>query len=100
MSCLPGREILSPVRGRVTEAGRTPRGRFVVVSTDTGMAMRLEPVSVIDELVSGLVIEPGQLIGRSTGEDVSFSVTKMPSSGFGRRTVRPSYFYLTVERRS
>lgn len=100
MSCLPGREILSPVRGRVTETGRTTRGRFVVVSTDTGMAMRLEPVSVIDNLVSDLVIEPGQLIGRSTGEDVSFSVTKLPSAGFGRRTVRPSYFYLTVERRS
>lgn len=100
MSCLPGREILSPVRGRVTELGRTARGIFVVMSTDAGMAMRLEPVSVIEELVSGQVIEPGQLIGRSTGVDVSFSVTKLPSAGFGRRTVRPSYFYLTVERRS
>lgn len=88
------RPVLSPVRGRIKTAGQR-----VEVETKTGLVLSLDRFSVLPNLVSGTELEVGQVIGRTIGGYMEFAIFKKPGNGFGKRTVRPFYFYLTAEKR-
>lgn len=89
-----GREIVAPVAGTVSELG----SRTLSIDTDTGIRVRLygqvSPTRGVGERV-----ETGELVGSALGGEAMLQLHKLPSGGYGRRSIRPSYLYLRAERR-
>jgi hypothetical protein len=55
---------------------------------------------VVDARVSeGSLVGAGELVGKSRGGEISFSIFRKPTGRFGARVVRPSLFTLRAEDR-
>jgi hypothetical protein len=55
---------------------------------------------VVDARVSeGSLVGAGELVGKSRGGEISFSIFRKPTGSFGTRVVRPSLFTLRAEDR-
>lgn len=101
----PSRSVQAPAGGVVTRVDESPLSvgaeilSLVEITTDSGLALTLNGVFALSSVVQGRRVEAGQVIGRTTGDSVEFSIIKLPTGSFGRRSVRPLYFYLAVENR-
>jgi hypothetical protein len=100
-----GRAIRSPARGvvrtveEVAASSSTQVLTAVEVETPRGLVLRLSAFIPLPSVIPGSTIEAGQILGRVSSEIIEFSVTKLPVGGFGKRSVRPLYFFTTVENR-
>jgi hypothetical protein len=105
LSVSSGREVQAPVRGRVVEivdsAGTTVSQRIksVSIQTKNGILVQLSGFIPIQGISPGIEVTSGQVIGRTSFSNIEFAIFKMPTGTFGRRTIRPRYFYVTVENR-
>jgi hypothetical protein len=99
------REVQAPMRGTVTEVGELPssspvqRVSYVDVTNDRGMVVRVSGFFPLPDIVGGQTVVPGQVMGRTTSSEIEIAVFKKPVSTFGKRTVRPSKFFLAIETR-
>jgi hypothetical protein len=100
-----GRPVQSPVRGTVgavadsvIESSDT-RLKRVEISTQSGITLSLDGIVPWPDISPGSGVEAGQTLGRTSSGNVEFRIWKQPAGAFGRRAVRPRYFYLTTESR-
>lgn len=91
-----GRPIRAPVTGTITESG----DKAMVIETSLGIR-----ISISGQLAPspgtgpGTRVQTGDLLASAGGGAVEFSVFRLPSGRDGLRSIRPTYFYRTVERR-
>lgn len=88
-----GQAVQSPVRGTI----RGLESNAVELQVDSGLVLRFDGFLPLSGL-SGIV-EAGEVIGRTSASTIEFSIHKLPDETAGKRTVRPLYFYLTIENR-
>jgi hypothetical protein len=97
-----GRVVQSPVRGTIRDVYNVSSlgsrvTKAVEIQVDSGLVIVIS--GIIVSVSKRSTVEVGQVIGRTVGGTVEFSAYKMPGGGFGKRSVRPRYFYLTIENR-
>jgi hypothetical protein len=91
-----GTAIRSPMSGIVTLSSP---GAMVVENAAGIRVSVLGQVSPSTGIVSGSVLEAGDALATCVSGSATFDVAKLPSGREGLRTIRPEYFYKTVERR-
>ena len=94
-----GKPFQSPVRGSVRALRDVTDFKVIEIETASGIVLVLSGVRLLSSVVVGMAVEAGQAIGRTVDGVVEFEIYKLPVANFGRRTIRPRYFYLTVEER-
>lgn len=96
-----GATVHAPVSGVISEVAGVEGGlSAVLVDSDTGgFRFRIAGIRLRSQMVTGARVRVGELIGRAAGVPVEFSIVKLPTGRYGQRTVRPAYFYLTLEAR-
>lgn len=96
-----GAGVRSPVTGRVHEISTGDQGlRVVLVDSDVGgFRFRIAQIKPSPMLAVGARVRAGEVLGRLGSQPLEFSIVKLPTGRYGERTVRPAYFYLTLEAR-
>ncbi len=96
-----GTSVQSPVTGRVHEIVVGEQGlRIVFVDSDVGgFRFRIGQVKPSPLLTTGARVRVAEVLGRLGSQPLEFSIVKLPTGRYGERTVRPAYFYLTLEAR-
>lgn len=92
------RVVQSPVRGVVRSVEVYERNlKTIEVEMSSGLVVYLS--GILANVARNDAVEAGQAIGRTVGGDVELGIYKLAGETTGRMTVRPRYFYLTVEKR-
>lgn len=94
-----GKPVQSPARGFVRSITDAGNFQAIEIETKSGIVLVLSGVLLLSSVIAGASLEAGQGVGRTVDGLVEFEVYKLPITDFGRRTIRPRYFYLTVEER-
>jgi hypothetical protein len=89
-----GRSVSSPVSGSVVSTSP------LTVDTDSGIRVTMSgQIRVSAALSAGQRVLSGAPVATSLGGSVELKLVKLAVSGFGERSIRPSYLYLAVDRR-
>jgi len=93
----PSVRVKSPVNGTVRDLGTD----YIDIETrDTEIVIRLSDLIPMTSLLSrGDELQAGQVIGQTSTTNMRLEIYKLPSGTFGKRTVRPKYFWATIEDR-
>lgn len=98
----PGKPVRCPCDGVVSSVSGAEQSRVVVIDSDQG-GFRYTVTGVNNsKLISvGRKMKAGDVMGQVANAGVvEFSIVKLAVGGYGQRTVRPTFFYLTVEKRT
>lgn len=91
-----GRPIRAPVTGTITESG----DKSMVIETSLGIRISISGQLAPSPATGiGTRVQTGDLLASAGGGAIEFSVFRLPSGRDGLRSIRPTYFYRTVERR-
>jgi hypothetical protein len=98
-----GSSVRSPAQGsvkRIDSASTTDSqgAQAIQIETDKFIFV-LDNITVDARIAVGVLVNAGELIGRSRGGEISFSIFRKPTGSFGLRVVRPSLFTLRAEDR-
>lgn len=93
--------VFAPVSGVISQvtAGAAGLSALSMDSDVGGFRFNLAKIKVRSQMTVGTRVRAGELVGRAAGQPVEFSIVKLPTGRYGERTVRPAYFYLTLEAR-
>lgn len=96
-----GTPVLAPVTGTVFEVVAGEQGLHVarIDSQVGGFRFELAQIKPVPGLVAGQIVRAGEVVGRLGPQPLAFSIVKLPTGRYGQRTVRASFFYLTIEAR-
>lgn len=93
--------ILAPVSGVVT-AIENDVGDLKTVVIDSqvgGFRFTVGPFKPLAGMTIGSRVTAAMVMGRAAHNNLHLAIVKLPTGRYGQRTVRPSYFYLTLEAR-
>jgi len=100
-----GMPIFSPVTGVVIGiedsdmAAPGSRLSTIMIEGSSGIEYHIDGVLIATDIVVGSRVGARQRIGSTIAGNIDFRITKLPTGGFGRRSIRPAYFYATIESR-
>jgi len=93
--------VVSPVNGTVNDIiYNEDSGDSIEIDSDIGgFRFHIIGISSDQRITVGSRVSGGVRIGSTTGKPITFRLDKRPSGTYPTRPVRPSYFYIEVERR-
>lgn len=100
-----GGAVLSPVTGTVTSiedsdmAAPGSRLSTIKIVGPSNIEYHLDGVLVATDITVGSRVGVRQRVGSTIAGSIDFRITKLPTGAFGRRSIRPAYFYATIEKR-
>lgn len=98
LTVMAGSVIRSPSNGNVSKVGSSGQAQFIEIETSKFIFV-LDNIQVDTRIMVGAAVDANELIGRSTGGEISFSIFRKPAGTTGLRVVRPSLFVARVEDR-